>query len=312
MHVDYVGAVGRTHQKKDKRGEVKGLPGMVVATVGRAVLVRDDHGERVCVLSGQRAVIGDRVRWVEVQDAGGKLVGVERRDTSLSRKDHRGKEQVLAANLRGLLVVAAVQHPPFRPGLLDRYVVAAAVGGLEVAVVLTKTDLGIPDSVQAPISHRKEYGLPFLWVSNVTGEGVDGVREFVEEQGGGWALVGHSGVGKTSLAAKILPEIDAGPVRELSDYWERGQHTTTASTWFDLDGGAIVDSPGIRTFSPSGLSPEEVRRHFPGVLSLRCKYRGCLHRVGEEGCVIEDELPVELATSYRRLLEDVEKTHKRY
>ena len=103
---------------------------------GRRVLVRDDEGERVCFLAGQRAVVGDEVRWVPARGEGGKLVEVLPRRTALRRVDAIGREQVLAANLGGLLVVAAAQHPPFRAGLVDRYVVAARSAGTMAAAGL--------------------------------------------------------------------------------------------------------------------------------------------------------------------------------
>lgn len=274
---------------------------------GRRVLVRDDEGERVCFLAGQRAVVGDEVRWVAARGEGGKLVEVLPRRTALRRVDAIGREQILAANLDGLLIVAAAQHPPFRAGLVDRYVVAARSAGLDVAVCLNKIDLGVPEDVERELALRVAAGIPVLRVSAATGEGVEALRAFVADASreAPWALVGHSGVGKTKLASMLLPGVDVGEVGEISEHWGTGQHTTTHSRLFALDGGEIVDSPGIRTFAPGGLEAREVRDHFPGMQGLACRYRDCLHRPGEEGCVAEEQVEAGLLASYRRLLDEI-------
>lgn len=279
-------------------------PGRVVETRGRRVLVRDEAGERVCFLAGHRAVIGDAVTWVEVEGEGGKLVDVLPREGTLVRIDANGREQVLAAHLDGIVVVTAGREPPFRAGLVDRYVVACSTGGLSPIVVVNKLDQGIPDEVDEALRLREERGLAVLRVSAHTGEGIEALRQALTE--GTWALVGHSGVGKTSLVAALLPEDDVGAIGELSEYWGTGQHTTTGSRIFALpDGGEVVDSPGIRTFAPGHLTAADVRLHFPGIGTLGCRYRDCLHRPDEDGCTAEADVPAELLASYRRMLAEV-------
>jgi ribosome biogenesis GTPase len=284
--------------------------GRVVETRGRRVLVRDEAGERVCFLAGHRAVIGDLVDWVEAKGSGGKLVGVRERQGALVRTDARGREQVLASHLDGILVVAAPKEPPFRAGLIDRYVVACSVGGLRPVVVLNKVDQGVPDEVQAELDLRARHGLQVLYASAHDGSGLPELRELLAV--GTWALVGHSGVGKTSLVAALLPDDDVGPIGDLSEYWGTGQHTTTGSRLFTLPGGGeVVDSPGIRTFAPGHLTPADVRLHFPGVGTLRCRYRDCLHRPGEDGCTADEDTEEALLASYRRLLAEVEAIEER-
>jgi len=297
--------MARTPKKKPAE---TGASGRVVETRGRRVLVRDGQGERVCFLAGHRAVVGDRVRWVEAPGSGGKLVAVDKRDTALVRVDARGKEQVLAANLDGLLMVASTRQPPLRGGLIDRYAVAAGACGLDFAVCLNKVDLGVPEEAEAVISIRESAGVRFLKTSATDGDGVAELMGFLAEvsRQGPWAFVGHSGVGKTSLIGALLPHLDVGEVGEISAHWGTGQHTTTGSRIFAVgEGGEVVDSPGIRTFAPGGLAASEVRRHFPGMGGLDCRYRDCLHREGEDGCVAESEVSGLLLASYRRLLGEI-------
>jgi len=273
------------------------------------VVVRDTEGvDRTCFLSGHRAVIGDKVRFLIAKGTGGKLTDVLPRERYLERKDFKGRIRIVASHLGGLCAVASAKSPPYRPGLLDRYQMAAAIAGVDFAVVLTKVDLGVTDEVEADLAWRASLGVPVYRVDARQGEGVQAVAAFLAEQeaDGPWAFVGHSGVGKTSLIAHLLPDQDVGPIGEISEFWDQGKHTTTGSRIFSLgDEVEIADSPGIRTFLPSGLEPSTVRDVFPGIGHLGCHYRDCLHREGEEGCVAEEQVEAELLTRYRRVLNEV-------
>lgn len=286
------------------------LRGRVVSTLGRRVVVRDEAGEeRVCFLSGQRAVIGDRVRLVASGAGEGKLTEVSPRERALVRVDFKGREQEIAAWLGGLLVVASADQPAYRPGLVDRYLIGASAAGLGAILVVTKIDLGVSAEVEQDLQARQALGYTVVRLSTVTGEGLDELRRALVARGGEgpWALVGHSGVGKTSVIQRLLPDMDVGPVGEISEFWEAGRHTTTHSRIFDLgDGVEIADSPGIRTFLPSGLGPETVRNHFPGMEDVVCRYRDCLHRAGEDGCTAERDVDAGLLERYRRVLAEVE------
>ncbi|MEC9464638.1 MAG: ribosome small subunit-dependent GTPase A [Myxococcota bacterium] len=285
----------------------RGKPGQVVETVGRRVRVRDEAGERVCYLSGERAVIGDRVLWEEAPGTGGKLLGVLERETCLMRRDNQGHERILAANLAGLVVVASPVRPAFNASLVDRYLVAAGAAGLDMAICLNKCDLEVTEEIAGDLALRRELGFRVLQTSTKLEGGLDELRDFLAEvstpERGPWALMGLSGVGKTSLVQALLPEQDVGPIGEVSEHWEQGRHTTTRSWFFALPGGGeICDSPGIRTFSPAGLTLEQVRDFYPGMGDLDCQFRDCLHREGQKGCVAESEVNERILKGYRRLL----------
>jgi ribosome biogenesis GTPase len=281
-------------------------PGRVVATAGRRVWVRDADGDRTCFLAGQRVVVGDRVTWVEASGEGGRVVDVADRDNALVRLLGPGQEQVLAANLAGVFVVVTPRDPPFRPGLLDRYLVAASAAHLRTVVLLNKVDLGVEDEVSQALALRSTSGLEVVHVSAKDDSGFERVRALVAEADGPWTLVGHSGTGKTSIAQRLLPGEDVGEIGQMSEYWGTGRHTTTGSRLFSVPtGGELVDSPGIRTFAPGRMESEDVRLHFPGFEDLRCKYRDCVHREGEAGCGAPDAVAPELLASYRRLYDEI-------
>ena len=288
---------------------MRGKPGRVVETVGRRVRVTDEAGDRVCYLAGKRAVVGDRVMWEEAPGTGGKLVTVLERDSELRRRDNQGKDRVLAANLQGVVVVMSPSRPAFNANLMDRYLVAIAAAGLKGAICLNKIDLETSPEVEAELALRESLGYPILRTCSKDGRGLSEVMELIGERSdaGSWAFMGLSGVGKTSLVAALLPEQDVGAIGEVSEHWEQGQHTTTYSKIFSLpQGGEVCDSPGIRTFSPAGLTREQVRDFYPGMGDLRCQFRDCEHREGQKGCEAPEALNDSMLKAYRRLLEWVD------
>ncbi len=230
----------------------------------------------------QTWVVGDIVRFV-----GDRPKSIEPRRNELARtSDHRGARQVLAANLDCMAIVTACGDL-FKPGLIDRFAVAASHAGIKAIIVVNKID--IPDSGKF-IRAAQEYeplGYDVLPVSAISGAGI----ERLEKSLGGLisTMVGHSGVGKSSLINRLVPGADRLVAKELGEI-SKGRHTTTSALMIDMPGGgAIIDSPGIRLFSPTGVSPADVASHFPGfsAYSGGCRFRDCLH-VEEPGCSIRD------------------------
>ena len=306
----------KSKSQKSSAPKADAHEGRVVETVGRCVNVRNPAGDRICYLSGQRAVVGDLVKFVDAPGMGGKLSEVLPRQTELKRRDPRGKERILAANLKGIIIVATPQQPEFNAGLVARYLVAASVSGLEAAICLNKADLEASEEVRSELSLWKSLGFTVLETSTKSGLGLTALTDFLSSEsavGSPWSLVGLSGVGKTSIVSMLLPNQDVGPIGEISEHWDQGKHTTTHSTIFELpEGGELCDSPGIRTFTPAGLEPETIRDHFPGFTAVHCRFRDCLHREDEAGCVAEREVASSLLVSYRRLLDYVTQHERTY
>jgi ribosome biogenesis GTPase len=208
---------------------------------------------------------------------------------------------VLCANATLLVSVNAASHPPFRTGLLDRLLVAASAAGLEAAIVLNKCDEGMEEHDLETLARYEALGYPIFLVSAAQDKGFDPLRELLSRHTS--VLVGHSGVGKTSMLRVLVPG-NARPVGEL-DPWGRGRHTTTGGVMLDLPGGGrIVDVPGVREFGLEHVDRVELRQHFPELRALRCRYRDCLH-AGEAGCVAEEEVAEDRLESYRKLLEEL-------
>lgn len=310
--------------------------GLVTGVGSRSVRVFvDGIGELRCTLRGnlwpeaeaagltRPVAVGDRVE-LEVSGDEGTVCAVEPRRNHLSRQAATGHAaggrvrdrerqyggpppvQVIAANLDRILVVAALNDPPFRPGLVDRFLVAAAAEDIDATLVLNKVDLpGDRDVVQP----WRDAGVHVIEASTETGEGVDELAELLAAHV--CLLVGHSGVGKSSLLNAVDPELrlDTG---EVTLHHGRGRHTTTRVSLLPLSGGGwVVDSPGIRAFGLEDVPLEALARLFPGFGELphACRFRDCLHREEPDCAVLaavaSGELDDERFATYERIRDDL-------
>jgi ribosome biogenesis GTPase / thiamine phosphate phosphatase len=222
-------------------------------------------------------VVGDRVGLVGDlsgdPDTIARIVRVEERGTVLRRTadDTDPYERVVVANAEQLVVVTAVADPVPRTGFVDRCLVAAYAGGLAPVLCLTKADLADPGPFAA---QYRELDIPVLVTRR------DRPPEALAAQLAGRvsALVGHSGVGKSTLVNGLLPEAHraTGVVSSVG----KGRHTTTAALALPLPDGAgwVVDTPGIRSFGLAHVTPDDVPKAFDDLAAaLDDCPRGCGH-----------------------------------
>ncbi|HEY7739877.1 MAG TPA: ribosome small subunit-dependent GTPase A [Steroidobacteraceae bacterium] len=287
-------------------------PGRVVVSHGRDAVVVDESGTRIhCRLQGRRlaVVCGDRVRWTPARTEGGAGIIAELlpRDTELVRINLRGEREPVAANLTQLVaVVAPVPAPDF--GLCDRYLAAAGWAGLKACIVANKSDL--PDAegrLAAGLEDLARLGYPVVHASKRAADGAAALA--LRLAGETSVLVGQSGVGKSSLTNLLVPGVEA-TVDEVTRASESGRHTTTAASLYRLPtGGELIDSPGVRDFSPPLPAPREIAGGYREIaaLAVGCRFRDCLHR-REPGCAVVDAvqagtMAARRLASYRQLLE---------
>jgi ribosome biogenesis GTPase len=267
---------------------VHGLESLVQADDGRVVRCTLRRLLRT-VATDQRHPLaaGD---WVRVRGLGdeGTIQSIEPRPTSLSR-DSRGRRHVIVANVDQVIVVGSAALPDLKPGLIDRLLVAAEAAGIRPLVCLNKVDLVDPATLVPLAGVYARMGYPVILCSAVTGMGV--ARLQAELRGRVTAVVGQSGVGKSSLLNALDPDLGLR-VAEVSRDNEKGRHTTTTARIIPhRHGGWFVDTPGVRQFQPWQLVPAEVPSAFRDLRPLAnlCRYPDCTHD-HEAGCAVKDAI----------------------
>ncbi|HEX8172229.1 MAG TPA: ribosome small subunit-dependent GTPase A [Thermoanaerobaculia bacterium] len=246
----------------------------------------------LAALQKSALAVGDRVRAAE--DGGiWRVQSVLPRRTVLARPDplHAHRQRLIAANVDVVVHVVSVKAPPLRPRLIDRYLIAIQRGGAQPVICVNKVDLLDAESREAEIEKLAPYlelGVPVIGCSTRTGEGLAQLRD--EVRGKLAALVGHSGVGKSS----ILNALDESLQLATNTLHKRGtgRHTTTASTLYDFGGGTyLIDTPGIREFGLWDLTRDALRDYFPEFEEAAelCRFTNCTH-VHEPDCEVKERV----------------------
>jgi ribosome biogenesis GTPase len=285
--------------------------GQVIATFGRHLLVRDaartewrarPFGRRMAV------VCGDEVHCeIDARHSEAYVVRVHPRRTCLSRSSVRGETEPIVANVSLLLVaLAPVPEPDFF--VVDRYLCAAASASIAASLVVNKGELGTSAELGAELAAYA--GVSYRWIecSAHTGAGIGALVELCA--GSVAALVGQSGVGKSSLVRALIPaaEVRTGElVRE-----EEGRHTTTASRLYDLPhSGHLIDSPGVRDYAPAPEQLEPVSLGFVEVARLapQCRFGDCRH-MREPDCAVR--AAAESGTVHARRYESYRRLRRLY
>lgn len=282
-------------------GESDSVPGRVIREHRGGYLLALATGEVPARVSGRfrheaRAkadypAVGD---WVAVQPAKNAsrtiIHAVLPRYSAFTRQAAgiKSEEQVVAANVDTVFLVSGLDHN-FNPRRIERYLTLAHESGVDPVVVLNKADLHCdPGSACEQVS-AVAYGLPILLVSATTGQGLDGLQETLGS-GRTAALLGSSGVGKSSLVNALLGEemLATSPVREEDS---KGRHTTTHRELIVLpEGGILIDTPGMREIQLVG-DEASLSQAFEEITDLAedCRFRDCSH-TNEPGCAVQTAL----------------------
>jgi ribosome biogenesis GTPase len=258
-------------------------------------------------------VVGDRVRIIGDVSGGpdslARIVRVQPRTSVLRRsaEDDDPTERIVVANADQLVIVTALADPPPRPRLIDRFLVAAFDAGLEPLLCLTKADLAAPDEL---IAAYEPLGVRWIALSRPFAGQLDELRTLLS--GRISVMVGHSGVGKSTLVNALVPDA-ARAVGSVSAVTGRGRHTSSSAVALPLGGdGWIIDTPGLRSFGLAHVAADRVVSAFPEFADAIAECPpGCSHL--QAGCALDAWVadhggPAEAARldSLRRLLRSQE------
>jgi ribosome biogenesis GTPase len=305
-------------------GEI--LSGLVVRVDSGASVV-EAGGERYrCKLRGRLkneetllmnlVTVGDEVRFTLLPDGEGAIEEVLERRSVLARstmKKHEGL-QTIAANVDLLVIVASVKEPRFKPRFVDRVLIAAELGEMRPVLCVTKIDLAKSTKYEKKVEPYKKLGMPVVFTSVVTGEGLGELRDILK--GSVSALAGQSGVGKTSLLNALIPGsgFATGGVNPVTG---KGKHTTAFAALVPFPfGGYVVDTPGLKGFSVGLIEKEELAYYFPEMepYLAQCRFGDCTHR-HEPGCGVKaaveaGAIPRERYESYIRIYDSLAQSER--
>lgn len=292
------------------------LPGLVVAAHGRHCLVESPDGtRRICHPRGKKnaVVVGDAVQWQITGDEGSIEKVSERRNLFYRQDEMRTKS--FAANLDQVLVLVAAD-PEFSESQLARALIAARAEHIDVLIVLNKSDLQPAfDRAWARLAPYRRMGCTVLPLRLKAADGSEtGLDALQEHLAGKRTLVlGPSGVGKSTLVNRLVPEARA-QTGEISRALNSGKHTTTSTTWYWADAlrrTALIDSPGFQEFGLNHIEPMQLAHLMPDLDANlgECRFYNCTH-LHEPGCAVvahvqDGDAPLAISENRYRIYQEL-------
>lgn len=301
------------------------LNGLVIRNTGSWYTVKTDDGSLFdCKVKGSfrlkgirstnPVAVGDMVTITPGADGQTALIDgiVDRRNYIIRRASNLSKQShIIAANVDMAALVVTIAHPETSTTFIDRFLASAEAYRVPVLLIFNKTDLYDElerEQMEYLVALYECIGYKCVTCSAETGDGIDALR--TELQGKTTLLSGNSGVGKSTLLNLLVPDADARTA-EISAAHDSGMHTTTFSQMFFLpQGGALIDTPGIKGFGTFDMEREEVSHYFREIfmVSAECRFGNCTH-THEPGCAVlqavaEGGIAESRFTSYLSMLED--------
>jgi len=258
--------------------------------------------------------VGDHVEISINDDDTGTIDTIETRENYITRQATHGKrgEQILVSNLDQACVVQSIKKPRLKEGFIDRLLVTCEAYEVKPVIIINKMDLAKQGGKDFANELQELYsglGYTILQTSIEDEDSLEKLKDLLKDKTS--AFIGPSGVGKTSLINAIDPNY-ALKTGEISDFSNKGKHTTTFARLIPLSfGGYIADTPGIREFGLVNIEPYELSLFFPEMLEPRehCKFHNCTHN-HEPKCGVADafengEIAASRYQSYLNMLESL-------
>lgn len=284
--------------------------GLLIARYGKHLeVVAADGGIHQCH-SRQNLfdlVVGDKVIWQAGSNNTGVIVACLPRSSLLARATYKQQPKPIAANIDQVLLMLAPEPIPTTL-LIDSYLVAVEQTGIPTILVVNKADLlnqQKPELVEQ-LAYYQSLGYQVVMTSTLTELGLMPLKTLLAAKTS--VLVGQSGVGKSSLTAKLLPEANIS-IGKLAGHTKLGAHTTSAARLYHLpEGGNIIDSPGIRDFALGSLNSEQIANGFIEFKPFigQCRFHNCQH-LQEPDCalrtaVASKQIANDRFTNYQKLI----------
>ncbi|WP_295674054.1 ribosome small subunit-dependent GTPase A [uncultured Mucilaginibacter sp.] len=278
------------------------MQGLIIKSTGSWYSVLSNDGHRTdCRIKGifrtkgitttNPLAVGDVVDFeMEPDQETGVIVTLHPRKNYIIRKSiNLSKQgQIIAANLDQALLVVTLASPRTSLGFIDRFLVTAEAYSIPAKLVFNKVDLFSDEGLEVLADYKSIYeniGYPCYEVSALEGTNISQVKALLKDKV--TLFSGHSGVGKSSLINALLPDLDLR-TNQVSDWSDKGMHTTTFAEMFELpEGGFIIDTPGIRELGVIDIEKQELSHFFPEMRDRmhQCRFHNCRH-INEPGCAV--------------------------
>ncbi|MHB9055620.1 MAG: ribosome small subunit-dependent GTPase A [Paludibacteraceae bacterium] len=300
------------------------MTGLVVKNTGSWYTVKtEDRQLYDCKIKGNLRIrdirstnpvaVGDRVEFVVAIDGSAVIQEVcDRKNYIIRRSSNLSKYfQILAANLDLVALVVTINYPETSTVFIDRFLATAEAYRVPVCIIINKSDRYTAEESDYASGLKNLYqtiGYPVFLISALNQESLSALKKYIENKI--TLISGNSGVGKSTLINQLIPELNVRTNR-ISEYHNKGMHTTTFSEMFELPGGGyIIDTPGIKGFGTIDMEETEVGHFFREIFefSKKCRFNNCTH-THEPGCAVLDALENHYISqsryqSYLSVLED--------
>jgi len=278
------------------------MQGLVTKSTGSWYQVQTPDGRRYdCRIKGKFRIkgltttnpvaVGDKVDFeLEPEQEQGVITKLyDRRNYIIRKSINLSKQaQIIAANLDQAFLVVTLASPRTSLGFIDRFLVTAEAYDIPATLVYNKLDMFSKEGLEILSEYKMVYeklGYPCYEVSALKGTNIPALKDKLKDKI--TLFSGHSGVGKSSLMNAILPDLDLRTM-EVSEWSDKGMHTTTFAEMYDLPGGgSIIDTPGIRELGVIDIEQQELSHFFPEMRSRlnQCRFNNCRH-INEPGCAV--------------------------